>query len=99
MLLAILGITLVTYLLFRHIIYNPIDNLLFAMSKAEAGDLAAEVQPSAPDEIGLLTSRFNRMLGRIRAMNEQLGLQQRKLEDRVLEATAEIAERKEQLEA
>src|SRR5215471_15612145 len=98
MLLAILGITLITYVLFRHIIYNPIDKLLFAMSKAEAGDLAAEVDPSAPDEIGLLTSRFSRMLGRIRVMTEQLGLQQRRLEDRVREATAEIAERKEQLE-
>ena len=98
MLLAILGITLVTYLLFRHIIYNPIDKLLFAMSKAEAGDLATEVEPFAPDEIGLLTSRFNRMLGRIRVMTDQLGLQQRRLEDRVREATAEIADRKEQLE-
>ena len=87
-----------TYFLFRHIVYKPIDNLLLAMSKAEAGDLAAEVEPTAPDEIGLLTSRFNRMLGRIRQMTEQLNLEQRRLEDRVHEATAEIADRKEQLE-
>jgi signal transduction histidine kinase len=98
MLLAIVTITLMTYFLFRHIVYKPIDNLLLAMSKAEAGNLAAEVEPTAPDEIGLLTSRFNRMLGRIRQMNEQLNLEQRRLEDRVHEATAEIADRKEQLE-
>jgi two-component system NtrC family sensor kinase len=98
MFLAIVSITLITYLLFRHIIYRPISNLLYAMSKAEEGDLGAEVQPSAPDEIGLLTSRFNRMLGRVRGMTEQLNLQQRRLESRVHDATAEIAERKEQLE-
>ncbi|MGA9771839.1 MAG: ATP-binding protein [Blastocatellia bacterium] len=98
MLLALVSITLMTYFLFRHIVYKPIDNLLLAMSKAEAGDLAAEVEPTAQDEIGLLASRFNRMLGRIRQMTEQLNLEQRRLEDRVREATTEIADRKEQLE-
>ncbi len=98
MLLAIIAITLMTYFLFRHIVYKPIDDLLAAMSKAEAGNLAVEVEPSAPDEIGLLTTRFNRMLGRIRQMTEQLNLEQRRLEDRVREATTEIANRKEQLE-
>jgi signal transduction histidine kinase len=98
MLLAIVSITLMTYFLFRHMVYKPIDSLLLAMSKAEEGDLAAEVESGAPDEIGLLTSRFNRMLGRIRQMTQQLNLDQRRLEDRVHEATAEIADRKEQLE-
>ncbi|MFY9609132.1 MAG: ATP-binding protein [Blastocatellia bacterium] len=98
MLLAIVAITLMTYFLFRHIVYKPIDSLLLAMSQAEGGNLAAEVEPAAADEIGLLTSRFNRMLGRIRKMTEQLGLDQRRLEDRVSEATGEIAERKQQLE-
>ena len=98
MLLAIVSITLMTYFLFRHLVYKPIDSLLAAMSKAEEGDLAAEVIPGAPDEIGLLTSRFNRMLGRIRQMTEQLNIEQRRLADRVHEATAEIADRKGQLE-
>ncbi len=98
MLLAIISITLMTYFLFRHIVYKPIDSLLLAMSKAEEGDLAAEVEPGAPDEIGLLTSRFNRMLGRIRQMTEQLNLEQRRLEDRVHEVTGEIADRTGQLE-
>ena len=98
MLLAIISITLMTYFLFRHMVYKPIDSLLLAMSKAEEGDLAAEVEPAAPDEIGLLTSRFNRMLGRIRQMTEQLNLEQRRLEDRVHEATAEIDDRTGQLE-
>lgn len=98
MLLSIVSITLITYFLFRHIIYRPIDELLFAMSRAEAGDLGAEVKPSAEDEIGLLTSRFNRMLGRLRAMTDELNRHQRGLEERVRDATAEIGERKAQLE-
>src|SRR5262249_55454535 len=98
MLLAIVAITLTTYFLFRLIVYKPIDSLLLAMSKAEAGNLSVEVPPQSPDEIGLLTARFNRMLGRIRQMTDQLNLEQRALEGRVKEATAEIAERKEQLE-
>jgi two-component system NtrC family sensor kinase len=98
MLLAIIAITLMTYFLFRHMVYKPIDTLLLAMAKAESGDLAVEVESGAPDEIGRLGSRFNRMLGRIRQMTEQLNLEQRRLEDRVREATGEIAERKEQLE-
>jgi signal transduction histidine kinase len=98
MLLAIVSITLITYFLFRHLVYKPIDSLLLAMSRAEAGDLAVEVAQASPDEIGLLTSRFNRMLGRIRQMTEQLNVEQRRLEDRVHEATAEIADRTGQLE-
>ncbi|HEY6329795.1 MAG TPA: HAMP domain-containing sensor histidine kinase [Blastocatellia bacterium] len=99
MLLAIVSITLIIYFLFGRILYKPIDELLVAMSRAEAGDLAAEVQPQSPyDEIGLLTTRFNRMLARIREMTDELGRHQRGLEDRVREATAEIGERKAQLE-
>ena len=76
MLLAIISITLMTYFLFRHMVYRPIDSLLLAMSRAEKGDLAAEVESAASDEIGLLTSRFNRMLGRIREMTQQLNVEQ-----------------------
>jgi signal transduction histidine kinase len=98
MLLALVTITVMTYFLFRHIVYKPIDNLLLAMSKAEEGNLSVAVEPPLSDEIGLLTSRFNRMLGRIRNMTEQLNLDQKRLEERVQDATAEIAERKQQLE-
>jgi len=96
--LAIVAITLATYFLFRYLIYQPIDGLLLSMAKAEAGDLNAEMQPLAPDEIGVLTSQFNRMLGRIRQTTEQLDLERRSLKERVGEATAEIEGRKQQLE-
>jgi signal transduction histidine kinase len=98
LLLAIIAITLITYLLFRQIVYRPIDSLLLAMSRVGDGDLGVEVKPSASDEIGALTRGFNEMLGRIREMTEQLSQEQRRLEERVVEATGEIAERKGQLE-
>jgi signal transduction histidine kinase len=68
------------------------------MSKAESGDLTAEAEPLAADEIGTVTLQYNRMLARIRPMNQQLASEHRLLEDRVREATAEIVERKQQLE-
>lgn len=98
MMLALIVIMLTTYFLFRYLVYEPIDALLLGMARAENGDLTADVHPAAPDEIGLLTSRFNRMLGRIRQMTEQLELERTNLKDRVREATSEIEGRKEQLE-
>lgn len=98
MALAIITITLIVYLLFRFLISRPIDRLLLVMEKAEAGDLAAEAWASASDEIGLLSSRFNRMLGRIRQVTEQLDEERRSLKGRVQAATAELEGRKRQLE-
>jgi signal transduction histidine kinase len=99
--LAIVAITLVTYFLFRYLVYQPIDALLARMARAEAGDLApdsVEAQPVTPDEVGLLTARFNRMLGRIREMTGQLELERSSLKERVHEATAELEGRQQQLE-
>ena len=98
MVLAIIAITLTTYFLFRHLVYEPLDKLHLTMAKAEAGDLSVESPLASQDEIGLLTRKFNQMLARIREMNEQLNEEQRRLEERVRDATAEIAERNEQLE-
>ena len=68
------------------------------MAQAEAGNLAQETDQQAPDEIGLLASRFDRMLNRIRQITGQLELEQNSLKSRVSEATAELEGRKQQLE-
>jgi two-component system, NtrC family, sensor kinase len=96
--LAIVAITLITYFLFRHLVYQPIDRLLLSMAQAEAGNLAQETDQQAPDEIGLLASRFDRMLNRIRQITGQLELEQNSLKARVREATSELEGRKQQLE-
>ncbi len=90
--------TIATYLLFRHLVYSPIERLLLAMSRAEAGDLQAEAPLRAPDELGLLSRGFNRMIERIRGMTEEREAQRRILQERVHEATAEVEHRNEQLE-
>jgi two-component system, NtrC family, sensor kinase len=91
LILAIVTVTLIVYFLFKYLVYTPLDNLLVAMSKAERGDLAIEVPVAAQDELGLLTSQFNRMA-------EQLNQEQHILEESIRSATAEIAERNEELE-
>jgi two-component system, NtrC family, sensor kinase len=97
-LVALTLITLATYLLFKQIVYRPIERLLQAMSSAEAGDLEAEAPPRAPDELGLLSRSFNRMIGRIREMTQEREEQRRILQERVREATVELEQRNEQLE-
>src|SRR5437764_1294542 len=97
-LVAVTLITLATYLLFRQLVYRPIERLLQAMSRAEAGDLEAEAPPRAPDELGLLSRSFNRMIGRIRKMTEEREAQRRVLQERVRDATSELEQRNEQLE-
>src|ERR1051325_1953887 len=95
---AVALITLATYLLFRQLIYRPIERLLDAMSQAEAGDLAVKAPQRVPDELGLLSRAFNRMIERIRMMTEEREGQRRVLQERVHEATAELEQRNEQLE-
>jgi signal transduction histidine kinase len=95
---AVVLITLATYLLFRQLVYRPIERLLWAMSRAEAGDLQVEAPGRVPDELGQLSRSFNRMIGRIRVMTEEREAQRRVLQERVGEATSELEHRNEQLE-
>jgi two-component system, NtrC family, sensor kinase len=95
---AVTLITVATYLLFRQLVYRPIERLLFAMSRAEAGDLQAAAPLRAPDELGLLSRGFNRMIMRIREMTDEREAQRRVLQERVHEATAELEKQNEELE-
>ncbi len=95
---AVVLITLATYLLFRPLIYRPIERLLLVMSRVEAGDMEVRVPERAPDELGRLSRGFNRMIGRVREMTSEREAQARLLKERVHEATGELARRNEQLE-
>jgi signal transduction histidine kinase len=96
-LIAVLLITLGTYLLFRRLVYQPIERLLTAMNKAKAGNLEAQVPTHAADELGLLTQRFNSMIGQVRDMTRERELQQKTLREKVRDATTELEERNQQL--
>ena len=95
---AIFLIMLGTYLLFRQLVYQPIDRLLGAMSRAKTGNLDAQVPAHASDELGLLTQEFNSMIGQVREMTKQREAQQTVLRDRVRDATIELERQNQQLQ-
>jgi signal transduction histidine kinase len=97
-LIAIVLIMIGTYLMFRQLVYQPIEKLLNAMSQAKAGDLDAQVPVRAFDELGLLTQEFNGMIDQVREMTRQREAQQIVLRDRVREATLELEKRNQQLQ-
>ena len=97
-LVAVVLITLGTYLLFRQLVYRPVERLLDAMARAEGGDLSAHAPARAPDELGRLSRNFNRMIERLRAMTDEREAQRRLLQERVQEATTELQQQNEQLE-
>jgi signal transduction histidine kinase len=97
MVLIVLVVAVATYLLFRRLVYKPVDSLLVAMAEVERGNLSVHVPPRAQDEIGLVTNSFNRMVDRLRDFAEERAAHARQLEERVRGATTEIAERNEQL--
>jgi two-component system NtrC family sensor kinase len=96
-LIAVGLITLGTYLLFRQLVYQPIERLLNAMSRAKSGDLNAHVPAHNADELGLLTQEFNSMLGQVREMSKERDAQRDLLRERVREATAQSEFRNQQL--
>jgi signal transduction histidine kinase len=97
MALIVLGIAVTTYLLFKRLVYDPVDALLSGIQRAERGDLSVAVPPRARDEIGLLTERFNDMVDRLREHAEERTTYARQLEYRVGEATSELAARNDEL--
>ena len=97
-LVTVVLIMLGTYLLFRHLVYQPIDELLGAMSRAKAGDLEARVPVHSNDELGLLSQEFNSMLGQVRDMTKEREAQRDLLRQRVQEATCELEFRNQQLQ-
>jgi two-component system NtrC family sensor kinase len=75
---------------FSRAIHRPIQQLVRAMSEAEEGKLNVAVPVETRDELGLLTTHFNRMLSRISQFNEELNR-------RIEAATRELAQRNEEL--
>lgn len=98
-LVAVACITIAAFALFRRFVYRPLDAVLTAMQRAEAGDLEASAPVTADDELGALARGFNRMIARVREMTETQTAHGRVLEERVHAATVELATRNEDLEA
>jgi len=98
-LIAVALITISTYLLFRHLVYTPIERLLGVIARAKAGELEAQAPPRPPDEVGRLSQEFNSLLSQVREMTGERERRQSLLRERVREATAQLQQRNEQLAA
>ncbi|EFO80627.1 two component transcriptional regulator, LuxR family [Oscillochloris trichoides DG-6] len=85
--LAAIGMALVLIgvpLLLRRSVLRPLDAVLEGVRQVNAGNLSVTVPVTFDDEIGLLTTSFNRMVDELRGTVAQL-------EQRVQERTAELA--------
>lgn len=98
LLVAILSVTATLYVVFGQVIYRPLADLLSAMSQVKAGNLTVVAPVHAHDEFGQLATVFNHMLARLRSMTAERAAYQKQLEERIHDATAELAERNAQLE-
>jgi len=96
-LVAVALTTLSTYLLFRRLVYTPIERLLGVIARAKAGELEAQAPPRPPDELGRLSQEFNSLLSQVREMTGERERRQALLRERVREATAQLQQRNEQL--
>ncbi|HEU0179321.1 MAG TPA: ATP-binding protein [Blastocatellia bacterium] len=98
-LVAVALTTFSTYLLFRRLVYMPIERLLGVIARAKAGELEAQAPPRPPDELGRLSQEFNSLLSQVREMTGERERRQALLRERVREATAQLQQRNEQLAA
>ncbi len=89
---------------FHRAVDKPVQQLIWTMKKAEAGELSARAEAAPGDEIGQLGESLNRMLGRIEGgyqqnvdLLRQINRFNEELKDRVRAATQELERRNEEL--
>jgi signal transduction histidine kinase len=101
---AILLLIIPLNILFRFTVHKPVKKIQEAMSRAEAGDLRAEVNLESRDELGMIAGSYNRMLRQIgEATSERISLIERinnfndELKSKVASATIELTQRNREL--
>src|SRR5260370_14697477 len=75
----------------RIVVQRPIGRFMTAIGRVRAGDATATVSIESTDEFGALARHFNDMMARLNQFNEEL-------QRRVSEATAELAQRYQQVQ-
>ena len=96
---AVALITISFLLMFRRVVYRPLNAVLDAMRRAEAGNLKARADIRASNELGALAEGFNRMIARINKMTNEREGQAQVLAERISEATGELAARNAELQS
>lgn len=89
-LVALAGVTLVTLVLLRRTVLDPVAGLARAAGRLEAGDLAARARTRdhREDELGALVHTFNSMAARLERYNRDLEGAVQEATDRVRSAEA-----------
>ena len=102
-LIAFLAITIVSvpiFLRWARAIFRPLERMTDTISKVESGDLGARTDlPAAHDEIGLVASHLDKLLGQLQERDRQLREWNDELNARVDERTRELQLANRQLEA
>jgi two-component system NtrC family sensor kinase len=101
---SIIVILVTITLLFGKVVGTPIKKIVYAMSRAEKGDLEAKSNVRSRDELGELGRHFNRMLKTIREAHKQnvqllsrVSRFNEELTKKIEDATSELAGRNEEL--
>lgn len=83
MLIFLIGLVCFVFALFgarllSNVISKPIVHLSRHMKKVKEGNLDQQIEVTSSDEIGLLASGFNTMMGRVKELLANIGAEQRK---------------------
>ena len=86
-----------SYILFNKIIHKPLSDINKALEEVERGNLDLQLDIKRPDEIGLIKTRYNKMVSRLQTTQEEvkeLHLEQLQRADKLVtlgELAAELA--------
>jgi len=89
-LLAIVGISLLTYVFIMRFVHRPITALKDGTERLKAGELGCQINVDSRDEIGKLATSFNQMSLQLRDANEEITAWARTLEKRIEQKTLEL---------
>lgn len=88
--LAIAGITFLSWLFIVRVVERPLKQLLAGTQKLSAGELGHQIELPSNDEIGDLAQSFNSMSLQLQAANQEIVAWTHTLQDRVEEKTREL---------
>ncbi|HLC27435.1 MAG TPA: ATP-binding protein [bacterium] len=94
---AVLLISLLVWLLVRHFVGRPVQELVMGTQRIAEGDLDHMIPVDRSDEMGSLAEAFNRMTRSLKRAHEDLQSLMEKLEEKVRERTRALEEAQAQL--